>query len=248
MCAWVGAASQRPDLVRGLFLMNPTPFWGVGIQRVLPWTGGYPVPTWVRPVTITWWDTIRNPGTIGRILGGVYANKDRVGQELIQSIIEPTEAPAAASAFASILCSPSSAKPFAEMLAEIRKSNIPVALTYGKEDPWIVPVWGYRAKRSLPLAKYWEISPAGHCPHHEAPEAVNYLLTEWIRALDLDDPAILDGLAPRTIAFDEVAFGRVKSTTGGFEITERDANPRGPSEWLDALVYSLRHRFWGGAD
>ena len=135
MCAWVGAASQRPDLVRGLFLMNPTPFWGVGIQRVLPWTGGYPVPTWVRPVTITWWDTIRNPGTIGRILGGVYANKDRVGQELIQSIIEPTEAPAAASAFASILCSPSSRlAPHSIRSERVRPDPVHTTCTHARES------------------------------------------------------------------------------------------------------------------
>ena len=59
----VMVASRRPELVKGLFLMNPTPFWGVGVQRLLPWTGGYPVPSWVRPVTITWWDTIRSAST-----------------------------------------------------------------------------------------------------------------------------------------------------------------------------------------
>ena len=37
------------------------------------------------------------------------------------------------------------------MLKDIRGSCIPVALVYGKEDPWIVPVWGFRAKRSLPV-------------------------------------------------------------------------------------------------
>ncbi|CAL5412377.1 unnamed protein product [Camellia sinensis] len=41
---------------------------------------------------------------------------------------------------------------------------------YGKEDPWVKPVWGLQVKRQLPEAPYYEISPAGHCPHDEVPE------------------------------------------------------------------------------
>jgi len=44
-------------------------------------------------------------------------------------------------AFASILCSPSSPRTFKDMLLDIKDSDIPVALVYGKEDPWIVPIW-----------------------------------------------------------------------------------------------------------
>jgi len=41
---------------------------------------------------------------------------------------------------------------------------------YGKEDPWVKPVWGLQVKQQVPEAPYYEISPAGHCPHDEAPE------------------------------------------------------------------------------
>jgi pimeloyl-ACP methyl ester carboxylesterase len=39
----------------------------------------------------------------------------------------------------------------------------------GRDDPWVVPIWGQRLKRKLPEAQYLELAPAGHCPHHEAP-------------------------------------------------------------------------------
>eukprot|EP00286_Rhodomonas_abbreviata_P002289 CAMPEP_0181345378 /NCGR_PEP_ID=MMETSP1101-20121128/32714_1 /TAXON_ID=46948 /ORGANISM="Rhodomonas abbreviata, Strain Caron Lab Isolate" /LENGTH=435 /DNA_ID=CAMNT_0023457323 /DNA_START=87 /DNA_END=1391 /DNA_ORIENTATION=+ len=194
----VMVASERPDLVKGLFLINPTPFWGVGAQRVLPWTGGYPVPRWVRPVTIRWWDTIRSPRTIKTLLEQVYADAGRVGDHLVRQIIEPTEYPAAASAFASILLSPPSPTPFDGMLAALHKAQLPVGLCYGKEDPWIVPLWGHRAKRTLPQAEYWrtlpqaeywQISPAGHCPHHEAPEAFNFLLLDWLQRMQAGQQA-----------------------------------------------------------
>jgi pimeloyl-ACP methyl ester carboxylesterase len=232
----VMVASRRPDLVKGLFLMNATPFWGVGVQRILPWTGGYPVPRWVRPLTIRWWDTIRSPTTIRQILGGVYANKERVGDALISQIIEPTEAPAAASAFASILCSPSSPRPFKDMLRDIRENKTPIAMAYGAEDPWIVPVWGFRAKRSIPDARYWEVSPAGHCPHHEAPEAINMLLQHWLAATEAGDRASLDAFAPKIVARDPAYGG---SSDGGFRIVEVDGRPRSFSEYVDGFVYRV---------
>ena len=232
----VMVASRRPDLVKGLFLMNATPFWGVGVQRILPWTGGYPVPRWVRPLTIRWWDTIRSPTTIRQILGGVYANKERVGDALISQIIEPTEAPAAASAFASILCSPSSPRPFKDMLRVIRENKTPIAMAYGAEDPWIVPVWGFRAKRSIPDARYWEVSPAGHCPHHEAPEAINMLLQHWLAATEAGDRASLDAFTPKIVPRDPAYGG---SSDGGFRIVELDGRPRSISEYVDGLVHRM---------
>lgn len=49
-------------------------------------------------------------------------------------------------------------------------NNVPICLMYGKEDPWVKPVWGRQVKKQVPEAPYYEISPAGHCPHDEVPE------------------------------------------------------------------------------
>ncbi|GMP94616.1 hypothetical protein CsSME_00044018 [Camellia sinensis var. sinensis] len=49
-------------------------------------------------------------------------------------------------------------------------NDVPICLMYGKEDPWVKPVWGLQMKRQLLEAPYYEISPAGHCPHDEVPE------------------------------------------------------------------------------
>lgn len=49
-------------------------------------------------------------------------------------------------------------------------SNVPICLVYGKEDPWVKPIWGRQVKRQMPDVPYYEISPAGHCPHDEVPE------------------------------------------------------------------------------
>jgi pimeloyl-ACP methyl ester carboxylesterase len=52
--------------------------------------------------------------------------------------------------------------------------GIPICLMYGKEDPWVTPIWGLQVKRKVPDAPYYEISPAGHCPHDEVPEVMQH--------------------------------------------------------------------------
>ncbi|KAH1219751.1 Pheophytinase, chloroplastic [Glycine max] len=68
---------------------------------------------------------------------------------------------------------------------------------YGKEDPWVKPLWGLQVKRQVPEASYYQISPAGHCPHDEVPEVINFLLRGWIRNLESEGSIslpLLDGL------------------------------------------------------
>lgn len=49
----------------------------------------------------------------------------------------------------------------------------------------MVPLWGQRLKRWLgDRAAYLELEPVGHCPHHEAPRAVNCALGMWLGALE----------------------------------------------------------------
>ena len=45
--------------------------------------------------------------------------------------------------------------------------------TTGKEDPWVKLVCGFQVKIQLLEASYYEINPAGHCPHDEVPEVCN---------------------------------------------------------------------------
>ena len=75
----------------------------------------------------------------------------------------------------------------------IDKIDVPMALMYGKEDPWVVPLWGHRIKRQRPETLYYEISPSGHSPHHETPNTVNALLAGWLEHAGSGAPAPLSG-------------------------------------------------------
>lgn len=107
----------------------------------------------------------------------VYADKSEPDPPLVERIVEATQHPGALDAFTSIVFSPKGESSFDELVDRLR---CPVVLLYGKEDPWVRPLWGQRLKRRLPAATYLELSPAGHCPHHEAPAAVNRMLRAWV--------------------------------------------------------------------
>eukprot|EP00897_Mesotaenium_endlicherianum_P004878 jgi/Mesen1/4418/ME000225S03401 len=181
-------AAQNSELVRGLALFNATPFWAFvpnpaaapRMARMVPWSGALPVPSFARALARRWWDDLRNPATLRGLLRLVYASQDAIDDEMLSHIVRPTEHPAAAAAFASILFAPKAQFSFDRNLAIVKDRRLPVCLIYGRDDPWVVPMWGQRVKRSVPGATYYEITPSGHCPHHETPEVVNELLKGWI--------------------------------------------------------------------
>ncbi|KAL5992461.1 hypothetical protein ACLOJK_013380 [Asimina triloba] len=89
-------------------------------------------------------------------------------------------------------------------------NNVPICFIYGKEDPWVRPVWGLKVKQEVPEAPYYEISPVGHCPHDEVPEArllsmlEEYSILRHEREQELRDQKKLQG---KLIAKQEVLFG-----------------------------------------
>ena len=178
----VMVASKRPDLVKSLVLFNPAPFWGfLPHSQRLVWNGTLPAPKQILKFGSKYFDLLRNPNTVNTMLSQVYHTKTRVDETLIQNIIDSAKNCYGHEAFTSILFSPKSELPFEDMLATIK---CPVCQINGKEDPWITPFWSQRIKRILPQSYLIELSPCGHCPHHECPEIVNSLLIEWIGSAD----------------------------------------------------------------
>ncbi|XP_010694677.2 pheophytinase, chloroplastic [Beta vulgaris subsp. vulgaris] len=185
-------AASNPQLVKGVTLLNATPFWGFlpnptrspVLSRIFPQAGTFPLPANVTKLMDIVWQKMSDPETIAELLRQVYADHSTDVDKVFSQIVETTEHPAAAAAFASIMCAPTGQLSFDESLSRCRESNVPFCLMYGKEDPWVKPFWGQHVKRQFREAPYYEISPAGHCPHDEVPEVVNYLLRDWIKSLE----------------------------------------------------------------
>lgn len=67
-------------------------------------------------------------------------------------------------------------------------------LIFGKNDPWCTPAFAKRMYQSLqnrhdgksshdvPVHRYVELDNVGHCPNHEAPQAVGSIASCWISA------------------------------------------------------------------
>ncbi|PON74336.1 Alpha/beta hydrolase fold [Parasponia andersonii] len=185
------AASNR-HLVKGVTLLNATPFWGFlpnpltspRVAKLFPWAGTFPLPASIRKLTELLWQKISDPSSIAEILKQVYADHSTKVDKVFSHILETTQHPAAAASLASIMFAPQGQLSFQQALSRCQKNDVPIYLVYGKEDPWVRPVWGLHVKRQVPEAPYYEISPAGHCPHDEVPEVVNFLLRGWIKNLE----------------------------------------------------------------
>ncbi|CAE8642925.1 unnamed protein product [Polarella glacialis] len=194
LAAKVSARGVLGNRVSGLILANATPFWGWFDEGGLaPWDGHLPAPWWVRPIASTWFKSLRS--NIGSMLGLVYA---RAGDLAVQGrldalagrISDAAAHPMGAAAFASILFAPRQSPSFGDALDQVAANGLPVLLLYGDDDPWVVPFWAQRAAgRVREVGEYYGLSPAGHCPHHEAPDAFNEVLVSWLRRREADPDA-----------------------------------------------------------
>lgn len=211
-------AASCPHLVKGVTLLNATPFWGFlpnpatspRLSKIFPWAGTFPLPSFVRKLTETVWQKISDPRSIQGILKQVYADHSTNVDMVFSRIIETTQHPAAAASFASIMCAPKGQISFEEALSRCQRQGIPISLMYGREDPWVRPIWGIKVKQQVPESPYYEISPAGHCPHDEVPEVINYLLRGWLKNVEsegsvgvpfLEEPSYAENGVSRELEF-----------------------------------------------
>mmetsp|Transcript_1619 Transcript_1619/g.3894 ORF Transcript_1619/g.3894 Transcript_1619/m.3894 type:complete len:486 (+) Transcript_1619:191-1648(+) len=176
--------TKQDERISGLVLANATPFWGWTSEDFAPWDGRLPAPSWVRPLATAWFGALR--GSIGSMLNMVYASPDDGTMQarlesLAQRISDAASHPMGSAAFASILFAPKQEPSYGDALDLLAAEGLPVLLLYGDDDPWIVPFWAWRsARRVEATGEYYSLSPAGHCPHHEAPEAFNRVLVDWL--------------------------------------------------------------------
>jgi pimeloyl-ACP methyl ester carboxylesterase len=176
------ASRQRPDIVKSTILLNATPFWGFNKKDSIKiWDGILPAPKPVFQFGSWYFNLMKNPKTVKSMLAGVYANKEAYDDKLISEIIESASHPGGADAFTSIIFSPKASEDFDDMLVHVKT---PICMVYGKDDPWVVPYWAQRLKRVRPEAVYFELTPSGHCPHHEAPVAVNTVIKQWVDVME----------------------------------------------------------------
>lgn len=85
------------------------------------------------------------------------------------------------------------------------------------------------AKPKLPTCL--QISPAGHCPHHEAPTAVHEAMIGWLQAVETSTSL------PWAVG-EQRQYQRVT-------VTHVDGSPRNIFEKVDVLWFAVRQRLFG---
>ena len=243
-------AARRSDLVDRIALLNATPVWGSKTpSTIYNWDGTMPPPGLPRIIGRFAYDTLRSKTNIENLLAKTYFDAEASLADLPEKIRSVTERSTGGhAAFASILWSPPATfewhnaarqeKPLTDFYDLLSRGVVQdVLLLYGSEDPWCSPEFGRCAMRALESRgqlkakstskpsklrqRYIELSRSGHCPHHESPDAVNKLLSQWV------------------LGGSEADFGGVGLFDKGVAATEvTDSNTR--SLWEEILTTLLR--------
>jgi len=218
-------AARHPHLVKGVAMYNATPFWafrpsadddeaeaGAGRAGQQPqnallarlfstvWDGVLPAPKPYKEFASNLFDALRDEANVRRLLGLVYSSGTEavLSRSFVKEIIDSAAHPEGPNAYASIVFSPKANIGFGEALEKGVQNGVSYLMVYGREDPWVVPLWGQRAYLRLRMAEqqqqqqhgdlqrvsYCELTPAGHCPHHEAPRTVGKVTEGWIRSME----------------------------------------------------------------
>lgn len=121
----------------------------------------------------------KQPARIAQILRQVYPiNADMVDDELVESIRYPSLDPNAAEVFYRVI-SKNGNGPSLYIDDLLEKMECPLLLCWGEYDPWIRPQAADKVQAIYPKAERVSIN-AGHCPHDEAPEAVNQAIRAFV--------------------------------------------------------------------
>lgn len=205
LAVWL--AARRPDIVKTLCLLNPTPFWGLNLPG---WDARLPPPKIPKLIGRYFFDRIRDLKTIETMLDYVYANRGAFDEELCQQIRGCTEGKGGHAAFTSILWAPPATTPVSLIVRRflcnctrslvtiidqegvltfydsLTQLDCDVLVIFGRDDPWCKPAFAKKMLQYLDkrppdkIHRYIELENVGHCPNHEAPQLVGKLVSLWI--------------------------------------------------------------------
>ena len=194
----LSAAFLEPSLVRGIALLNAAGRFDEDATAAAP-----PAPPNGLQAALS--DAVRRiisaaifystKYRIAPILRTVYVDHTKVDEQLIESIYSPACDPQALDAFFLISGSGGRSKNSLNTLLraglDAPGGPLPLLLVWGQQDPWMRPNKATRIMELYPGARLVTVDNGSHCPHDDAPEAVNAALLEWMATLP---PAALGAL------------------------------------------------------
>eukprot|EP00271_Cylindrocystis_brebissonii_P004039 TRINITY_DN153_c0_g1_i3.p1 TRINITY_DN153_c0_g1~~TRINITY_DN153_c0_g1_i3.p1 ORF type:complete len:434 (+),score=47.48 TRINITY_DN153_c0_g1_i3:163-1464(+) len=124
----------------------------------------------------------KQPARIRQVLRSVYPDSTNVDDALVESIVKPSQDPNASEVYYRLTSQVLLDRASSSLTALLANLQVPMLLLWGELDPWMTPSKAAKISALYPSATYKGLR-AGHCPHDEAPEAVNAALEEWVSNL-----------------------------------------------------------------
>ena len=122
----------RVQLVKGLVLLNATPFWTVLNSRGRTASGTVPLaPALATAIDRRVLSRIASPANVRSLLAQVYTHEGAVDDALVARICASAGHPHAVDAFVSMMTAPRGATEFSEMVAAAVARGVPVCLIHG---------------------------------------------------------------------------------------------------------------------
>jgi pimeloyl-ACP methyl ester carboxylesterase len=126
-----------------------------------------------RAIAKLFFDQVRKPRSVKRILSQAYFDKEAVTDELIEILIKPAQNPNAVDVFMAFVRYSQGPRP-EDLLAILPCEAI---VLWGDRDPWEPIEMGRKSFTKFDCVKeFIDLPNAGHCPQDEAPELVNPIL------------------------------------------------------------------------
>ncbi|GAQ80233.1 alpha/beta-hydrolases superfamily protein [Klebsormidium nitens] len=177
--AGLQAAIDRPEMVRGLVLLNIS-LRMLHITKQEWWKKPFvkAVQTVLRGTNLgqSFFKSLASKKAVKSILQQAYHDDSAVTDELVDFILTPGLQPGAADVFLDFICY--SFGPLPEEL--IPRATCPILIGWGEKDPW-EPVELGRAYGEFDNVEEFVVLPnVGHCPQDEAPDLVNALVEKFV--------------------------------------------------------------------
>lgn len=184
---YTAATDDVKDLVKGVVLMNGAGRFrdGTKLQEEEPQANGIIVAIQQfvqRAVIAASFVVTKQPARITQILRQVYPiNANNVDPELVESIRFPSLDPNAAEVFYRVITKNGRGPPKVYIDDLLQQVDVPILLCWGEYDPWIRSEAADKIQQLKPDGSITRVSiEAGHCPHDEAPEAVNTAIRNFM--------------------------------------------------------------------
>jgi len=177
-------AILAPDLVQKTVLINCSLRLLQEEKRLtLPWSrrvGSQFVQRLLqnRSIAQFFFNQVRRPKTVRNILLQAYVRPEAVTDELVDILLKPAQDSGAVDVFVAFVSYSQGPTPEG-LLAQLPCEAI---LIWGEQDPWEPIELGRELAKFSCVSEFITIPNAGHCPQDEAPEAVNPILIDILKA------------------------------------------------------------------